>query len=41
MLLHLTTQDGGLVLGVLLLGIGLGWAARSALREWRARHSRR
>jgi len=40
MLLHLTSQDGGLILGAILLGIGLGWAARSAFRGWRSRGRR-
>lgn len=38
MLLHLTIENGGLILGVLLLGVGLGWAARSAVRGWRSRN---
>jgi hypothetical protein len=38
MLLHLTSQDGGLVLIVLLAGVGIGWAARALLREWRSRN---
>lgn len=38
MLLHLTSQDGGLILLVLLAGAVLGWAARAALREWRSRN---
>ncbi len=38
MLLHLTIEDGGLIFGAILLGIGLGWAARSAVRGWRSRN---
>lgn len=35
MLLHLTPHEGGVLLGVLLLGAGLGWAARAAWRRLR------
>jgi hypothetical protein len=39
MLLHLTSHEGGALFGALLLGLGLGWAARAVWRA-RRRHER-
>lgn len=35
MLMHLTSQEGGALLGALLLGLALGWAAHAVRRARR------
>jgi len=41
MLLHLTHLEAGPLLGALLLGVLIGLGVRAAVREVRARRSRR
>ncbi|MDA1260390.1 MAG: hypothetical protein O3A20_07180 [Planctomycetota bacterium] len=39
MLLHLISHEAGPLLGAIVLGILMGWAARAGVRVFRARRS--